>query len=208
MVRVKVCGVTRLEDARLACELGASALGFVFWPESPRFIEPDRARAITDELAPFVATVGLFVDQPVDEIERVATAARLSVIQLHGSESRAHFDAMTRPVIKSVAVDPSIDLSAIDAIPLHVTVLLDVLDPVRRGGSGRTIDWSLARRVAARRPSVLAGGLRADNVGAAIGQVKPAAVDVSSGVESSPGIKDPGKLQAFFEAVRLAGGVA
>ncbi len=208
MVRVKVCGVTRLEDARLACELGASALGFVFWPESPRFIEPDRARAITDELEPFVATVGLFVDQSVDEIERVAAIARLSVIQLHGSESRAHFDAMTRPVIKSVAVDPSVDLRAIDEIPVHVTVLLDVLDPVRRGGSGRTIDWSIAQRVAARRPSVLAGGLRADNVGAAIGQVKPAAVDVSSGVESSPGIKDPGKLQAFFEAVRLAGGVA
>jgi phosphoribosylanthranilate isomerase len=202
MTRVKVCGVTRIDDALLAAELGAAAIGFVFWPGSPRCIEPSRAREIVSALPPLVATVGVFVDQPVDDMRRIAEQAGLSAIQLHGREPAAVARRLLQPVIKAVAVTPAFVPESIDAWPDDVTVLLDAHDPVKRGGTGRTIDWSLAAAAAARRPVFLSGGLTPANVGDAIERVRPYGVDLSSGVESAPGVKDPAKLRALFLAAR------
>ena len=198
---IKICGITCLEDAEAAVERGAHALGFVFWPNSPRFIDPYRARAIVSALPSFVTPVGVFVNQPFEHLNGVATLVGLGAIQLHGDECPSYAAAMTRPVIKTIAIGPAGEVDAVDAWPLRVTLLLDVHDPVRRGGTGRTIDWASAASVASARRVVLAGGLTPDNVGEAIARVRPFGIDVSSGVESSPGIKDHGRLKALFEAV-------
>lgn len=202
--RVKVCGICRLEDAELAVSLGASAVGFIFWPESPRYCEPDRAQAIAAQLPPQITLVGVFVDQPVEHVIQIATHVPLGAVQLHGSESLADFDRVRQPLIKAVPVTDDLDPSAVDALPDGVTVLLDAHDPVRRGGTGRTIDWNLAAAVAARRRTILSGGLNAANVREAITAVRPHMIDVSSGVESAPGRKDAGKLEAFFAAIGAA----
>jgi phosphoribosylanthranilate isomerase len=202
MTRVKICGIRRVEDALLAAELGASALGFVFWPSSPRFLDADEARPIVAALPPFVTTVGVFVDQPEAYVVGVARLLNLGAVQLHGQESPESYSRGTRRVIKAVAVADGRDcVPAVSAVPARATVLLDAHDPVKRGGTGRTIDWSQAAAAAKVRPIILSGGLNADNVRDAIDAVRPYAVDVSSGVESSPGIKDPGKLRALFAAL-------
>ena len=202
MTRVKICGVTRREDAALAAALGAAAVGFVFWPGSPRSITEKAAAAIARELPPLVSTVGVFVDQPIDEVRRVAEAVRLTAVQLHGAEPLDFAAALLQPVIKAIGVTDGFEPSSLDLIPAEVTVLLDAHDPIRKGGTGRTIDWALAAAASARRPVFLSGGLHAGNVAEAVRCVRPYAVDVSSGVEASPGIKDPDKLRAFFDAIR------
>jgi phosphoribosylanthranilate isomerase len=199
--RVKVCGICRAEDAQLAVSLGASAIGFIFWPESPRYCGPDRAQAIAAQLPPHITLVGVFVDQPVEQVIRIATQVPLGAVQLHGSESLADFDRVRQPLIKAVPVTEGLVASALDSLPEGVTVLLDAHDPIRRGGTGRTIDWKVAASIAARRRTILSGGLHAGNVRDAIAEVRPHMVDVSSGVESAPGRKDSGKLEAFFAAV-------
>lgn len=202
---VKVCGITREGDAQLAVALGASALGFVFWPKSPRFIDPFRARAIAASLPFGVTPVGVFVDQPPAYVNGVASLVRLGAVQLHGRESRAEAWTITRPVLKAIALEPLApgeEDRVLDEWGPPMTVLLDAHDPVRRGGTGRTIDWSRAASIARRRRVLLAGGLTAANVGEAIAHVRPFGIDVSSGVESAPGIKDPERLHAFFGAVR------
>ena len=201
MTRVKVCGITRLEDALRAAELGASAIGFVFWPESPRFIDPDRAASIARALPALVTTVGVFVDQPIEEVQRVAQRVALTAIQLHGAEPLAYAQRLLQPVIKAVPVDDRFTAASLDAIPPEITVLLDAHDPVRRGGTGRTIDWGSAAEAARRRPVFLSGGLNPGNVADAITRVRPYGVDLASGIESSPGVKDPVRLRALFEAV-------
>ncbi|HEY0872494.1 MAG TPA: phosphoribosylanthranilate isomerase [Vicinamibacterales bacterium] len=201
MVRVKICGITRLDDALLATELGATALGFVFWPKSPRAIEADLAAAISEQLPAYVSTVGVFVDQPVDEVRRTAATARLAAIQLHGDEPLDYARQLLQPVIKAVAVDEGFVAESLDAIPAEITVLLDARDPIRRGGTGQMIDWTLARKAAERRPIFLSGGLNPENIRQAIAQVHPYGVDLSSGVESAPGVKDPDRLRAFFGAL-------
>ena len=201
--RVKICGVRRLEDALLAAELGADAVGFVFWPQSPRFIDPYRARAIASQLPPFLTTVGVFVDQPADFVNGVADLLALSAVQFHGHEASSDYARSSHRVIKAVAVGDSFDrVRDLDALPSHVTALLDAHDPIKRGGTGKAIDWTIAADAARRRRVILSGGLQPGNVQAALSAVRPYAVDVSSGVESAPGIKDPDKLRAFFEAVR------
>jgi phosphoribosylanthranilate isomerase len=199
--RVKVCGITRLDDGLLAAELGASVLGFVFWPKSPRFIDPSAARAIVEALPPHVGIFGVFVDQPVDYVVSVAGLLALSAIQLHGTEAVEPFSGPGRRLVKAMAVRNGFDPAQADALPPGVTVLLDAHDPVRRGGTGQTIDWTMAAAVAARRRTILSGGLNAENVRAAVEQVRPYMIDVSSGVESAPGVKDSGKLRALFAAV-------
>jgi phosphoribosylanthranilate isomerase len=198
---VKICGVRRREDALLAAELGASAIGFVFWPDSPRFIDPFRARAIVAALPPFVTPVGVFVDQPDEYIGGVAGLVRLGAVQLHGNEPAASYTRAPYRVIKSVPVGSPFDPETVREVPAHVTVLLDAHDPVRRGGTGRAIDWTSAAGVARTRRTVLAGGLTAGNVRDAIDQVSPYALDISSGVESAPGVKDAGKLRELFRAI-------
>jgi len=201
VTRVKVCGVTRVEDALLAAELGASAIGFVFWPGSPRFVDPGRAAAIVRELPPLIATVGVFVDQPLEDVRRTAQHVPLAAVQLHGDEPLAYAHQLLQPVIRSVAVDDGFTPRSLDRIPAEITVLLDAHDPLRRGGTGRTIDWNAAAEAAARRPVFLSGGLNPANVAEAITRVRPYGVDLSSGVESSPGVKDPARLRALFEAI-------
>jgi phosphoribosylanthranilate isomerase len=202
MVRVKICGITRLDDALLACELGAAAVGFVFWRKSPRVIDAELAAAISEQLPPHISTVGVFVNQPVEEVRQTAATARLSAIQLHGDETFEYMRQLLHPVLKAVPVDAQFAPESLDALPEEVTVLLDAHDPIRRGGTGRTIDWTVARRAAARRPIFLSGGLTPENIRDAVAQVRPYGVDLSSGVESAPGVKDPDRLRALFGALR------
>jgi phosphoribosylanthranilate isomerase len=197
---VKICGVTRLEDAEAAVECGAHAIGFVFWPASPRAVDPERARTIARELPPFVTPVGVFVNQPAEYVDHVAGVVGLGVIQLHGDESAAYAAGLSRPVLKAMTLNAATGPDA-GLWPRATMFLLDVHDPVRRGGTGRTIDWTKAASVAAARRVILAGGLTPDNVSAAISAVRPFGIDVSSGVEHSPGIKDRGRLRSLFEAI-------
>ncbi len=198
---IKICGITRAEDAQAAVAAGAGAIGFVFWPKSPRFIDPHRARTIAAMLPPFVTAVGVFVNQPLDYVNGVASLVRLGAVQLHGDETPAFAVAMSRPVIKAVSVG-GLDTCA---WPASTTLLLDVHDPAARGGTGRTIDWTAAAGVAAQRRMLLAGGLTPENVADAVARVRPFGIDVSSGVERAPGIKDHQRLRALFEAVHDTG---
>jgi len=197
---VKICGITRLEDARAALDQGATAVGFVFWPRSPRHIDPVRARAIVEALAQPAMIVGVFVNQPLDEVNAVAEWVGLNAIQLHGDESPAFAAGLVRPAIKALS---SLDGSSrSEEWPREVTILLDAHDPVRRGGTGAPADWQAAAALAKRRRVVLAGGLTSDNVATAVRTVRPYGIDVSSGVEAAPGIKDVVKLAALFDALQ------
>jgi phosphoribosylanthranilate isomerase len=192
---VKICGVTRREDAEAAVEAGANALGFVFWPGSPRFVDPYRARAIVRSLPPFVTPVGLFVNQPREYVCGVASLVRLGAVQLHGDETPEFAASIAWPLIKALSVD------RVSAWPVQTMLLLDAHDPVKRGGTGQTIDWPAAAAVAKTRKVLLAGGLTAENVAEAVARVRPFGIDVSSGVERSPGIKDHNRINALFEAL-------
>jgi len=194
---VKICGITRLEDAEAAVKAGANALGFVFWPGSPRFVDPYRARAIVQTLPPFVTPVGLFVNQPRDFVCGVASLARLGAVQLHGDETPEFAASIAWPLIKALAVDRAA------AWPAATTLLLDAHDPVKRGGTGQTIDWPAAAAIAKTRKVLLAGGLTAENVAEAVARVRPFGIDVSSGVERSPGIKDHNRINALFDALNV-----
>jgi phosphoribosylanthranilate isomerase len=200
MMFVKICGITTAEDAQAAVECGASAVGFVFWPESPRYLEPRLARAIIATLPSSVTAVGVFVNQPASYVNGVASLARLAAVQLHGDEAPAFAAEMTRPVIKAVSVDG--DAPAVAGWPESVMLLVDAKDPVRRGGTGIRADWLAAAAVARGRRLLLAGGLTPENVAEAIAQVQPFGIDVSSGVERRPGVKDHGRLKALFDAMR------
>jgi phosphoribosylanthranilate isomerase len=200
VIPVKICGITRPEDARLAADLGAAAVGLVLWPMSPRFVERDRAREIVSALPPGVGAIGVFVDQTAEAIE-LAAEIGLTAIQLHGDESPPSYAAAAVPVIKAVAVRDASAAHAAARVPSAATVLLDAHDPVRRGGTGRPIDWAIAASIARERPVILSGGLSAENVAAAIAAVDPCAIDVSSGVETA-GVKDAAKLRALFDTLR------
>jgi phosphoribosylanthranilate isomerase len=200
-VLVKICGITRLDDAEAAVEAGANALGFVFWPDSPRFIDPYRARAIVRALPAFVTTVGVFVNQPAAFIAGVASLVPLGAVQLHGDEPVAGVENVGRPVIKALTLDIASQADRLARWPAAVTILLDAHDPVRRGGTGRAVDWAAAASIAAQRRIILAGGLTPDNIGEAIDRVRPFGIDVSSGVERSPGVKDRDRIRALFSAL-------
>jgi phosphoribosylanthranilate isomerase len=202
MTRVKVCGIRRRADAMLAVELGAAALGFVFWPRSPRAVTAEQVRDIADGLPAFVSRVGVFVNQPPAEVFDTAARAGLTGVQLHGDENAGEYSGTPLPVIKALPVGKGFTLSAVQDVPARVTVLLDAHDPIRRGGTGRVIEWTVAAAAARLRPVILSGGLTPDNVKSATDAVRPYAVDVSSGVEAAPGIKDEVKLRAFFAALQ------
>ena len=194
---IKICGITRREDAEAAVAAGASAIGFVFWPNSPRFVDPYTARQIASRLPAFVTPVGVFVNQPLQYVKAVASLVRLGAVQLHGDETPADAAALSTPVIKAVPADSAPS----NMWPASTLLLLDVHDPVKRGGTGRTIDWTAAAALAAQRKILLAGGLTPDNVAEAVARVRPFGIDVSSGVERAPGIKDHQRLRALFEAM-------
>jgi len=199
-MNVKICGITRAEDAVLATELGATAIGMVFWPSSPRYIDPEHARTIVEALPQHVTVVGVFVNQTMEALG-IARRIGLDAVQLHGNEPVDDYFDLPVPVIKAVPVRDTRSVTEASAIPKHVAVLLDAYDPVRRGGTGTVADWSIAAAISRRRPVLLSGGLNPGNIADAIAAVRPNAVDVSSGVESEPGRKDPAKLQALFAAL-------
>jgi len=203
--RVKICGVTRLEDARVAVELGASAIGFNFFPASPRAVPPREARAIVRELPPFVTTVGVFADETdAARVAAVAGEAGVGVVQLHGPGFPVFNGSLERyPVIRAVVVRQGFRPEDIRNLKASA-FLLDSFDPNLLGGTGKTFDWKLARETKKYGTIILAGGLTPENVGEAICEAHPFAVDVASGVESAPGKKDAAKLRAFFAAVDKA----
>ena len=199
---VKICGITRLSDALHAVEHGAKALGFVFWPDSPRYIRPERAAAIIAALPERVMTVGVFVNESVDGIRDVMSRTGVRTVQLHGDEPAAYATSVEAPVWRAVTVDRAADIFA--AWPAETTFLLDAADAVRRGGTGVQVNWERAASLVRGRRVILAGGLTASNVGDAIAAVQPFGVDVSSGVEDAPGIKNPEKVAQFLARARSA----
>ena len=201
MVKVKICGITNLADARAAVSAGADALGFVFYEKSPRHVTPQKAAAIIAQLPPFVQTVGLFVDEEVERVNWVASFCGLDLIQLHGEEPPEYCQDVNRRIIKAFRVRDEASLAGIGKYEV-AGYLLDAWSPDAPGGTGLTFDWSLARQAAGTRPIILAGGLNPDNVAMACAAVTPYAVDVSSGVEAVPGKKDHGKICAFIAAAR------
>jgi phosphoribosylanthranilate isomerase len=203
MVRIKVCGITNLEDALLAAELGADALGFIFYPPSPRKVAPEEARAIIAQLPPFVTTVGVFVDEDAALVSTLAARLGLDWVQLHGQESPEYCRTLGRRVIKGFRIQ---DKSSLADMAVYrgaaQALLLDTYKKGQAGGTGETFDWRLANEAKAYGPIILAGGLTPYNVAQAIATAQPRAVDVASGVEVAPGKKDPEKLRKFFAAIR------
>ena len=199
-VRIKICGVTRLEDALLASRLGADALGFNFWPKSKRHVTAAAARQIIARLPPFVTPVGVFVNQSEGEMRAIAAETGIQVFQLHGDEPPELCSRLPLPVVKAVPVDQVSTLSKL----LSYEVQAFLLDTPSRGygGTGLPFDWSLAEGVSEAAPVILAGGLTPENVADAVRAVRPWAVDVASGVESSPGVKDADRMLRFVTAVR------
>jgi len=203
--RIKICGITRLEDALQASSLGVDAVGFVFYNKSPRYIEPQKAAAIIRQLPPFVSAVGLFVNPSQDFIAEVLQTVPLGVIQLHGDETSDFCSAQRRRVMKALPVSSAGDLK--NTSRFNCPLLLDTKAPAGvYGGTGQAFDWSLLQGFEHDYPLTLAGGLNVDNVAAAMAIRPWFALDVSSGVESSPGIKDTSKMRAFVTAVNNAKG--
>lgn len=204
---VKICGITSLEDGLLAAQAGADAVGFVFWPRSPRALDLETARRIARGLPPFLVRVGVFVDAAPPELARAADDVGLDLLQLHGDEPPEACRAAPRRVLKALRVGPGFEAeSAVAYRDAAAGVLLDSRDPAgSAGGSGRRFDWGQALPLRSRLPFLgLAGGLTPENVAAAIRELRPDLVDVSSGVESAPGRKDAGRLRAFVAAARSA----
>ncbi|MDN3517753.1 phosphoribosylanthranilate isomerase [Aquisalimonas lutea] len=200
--RVKICGLTRPEDAREAARLGADAVGLVFYPASPRLIDVDRARRIRAAVPPFVTVTALFLDAPADEVRAVLDGVAVDLLQFHGSEPADYCEAFGRPYIKGVSMAPGADPAAVLAgHPQAAGFLLDSHGVGERGGTGVAFDWTTVPE-ARQRPVILAGGLHPGNVADAVRQVAPWAVDVSSGVESAPGIKDAARMARFISEVQ------
>lgn len=207
-IRIKVCGITRLEDALCAAAAGVDALGFIFYPKSPRFIAPEEARLIIEQLPPFVDTVGVFVDRELEEVEEIIRYCRLGYAQLHGGEEpkyceRLHRLASPCQLIKAFRVGPHTTAAEFEPyVPFVKAFLLDTYDKELAGGTGRTFDWSLIDLLRLERPYVLAGGLDGANVDSALRAGNAHGVDVNSGVETGPGIKDHRLIREFVATVR------
>jgi len=201
--KIKICGITNLPDARLAVELGADALGFIFYPKSPRYIPVTKAADIGNALPPFVIKVGVFVDELEFEIEKALSECLLNALQFHGEEPPGFCQKFAAKSIKAVRVRDESSLRAAAEYDVDA-LLLDTYTDTERGGTGQTFDWSLAVKAkeTLAPPIILSGGLTTANVQEAIRKVRPYAVDVSSGVEREPGKKDPEKLRRFIELVK------
>jgi len=203
--RIKICGLTRPQDVRAAVDLGADAIGFVFYPPSPRAVSIEQAAELVAMLPPFVTAVGLFVNATAEEVNAVLARVPLQLLQFHGDEAESDCVRYGRPWIKAARMRPGVDLVEFaSSYPRAGGILLDAFVE-GYGGGGKTFDWSLIPEGFGR-PLVLSGGLDADNVVEAVRRVRPWAVDVSSGVESDKGIKDAAKIAAFIAGVRHADG--
>jgi len=198
MVKVKICGITNAEDASMAVEAGADALGFVFYDKSPRCIAPEKAADIIREIPPFVTVVGLFVNAGIDFVNATADRCRLDIIQLHGDETPDFCSLVKRRVVKVFRIRDAQSLGPMKDYRV-AGCLLDAYSPQAYGGTGFTFNWEIARDAKKYGPIILAGGLTPDNIRQAVEAVQPYAVDVSSGVEAAPGKKDPDKVRRFIE---------
>ncbi|MEO8401623.1 MAG: phosphoribosylanthranilate isomerase [Gammaproteobacteria bacterium] len=202
---VKICGITNSKDALLAVNLGAWALGFNFYEQSPRYISPERAKEIIQQLPTGIVTVGIFMNASSESINQICAITRIQMLQLHGDESLNFCKQFSCPVIKVIRPRTSDDLLELDNYPDLFAVLVDAYSDQLRGGTGLCADWLLAAEIAAKRSILLAGGLDADNVVEAIRSVKPQMIDVCSGVEQSPGAKSLLKMHALFRALQQGG---
>jgi phosphoribosylanthranilate isomerase len=200
MTKIKICGITNIEDALLAIDLGADALGFVFYRGSKRYIDPENANNIISKLPPFITTVGIFVNQGLDEINYTKERAGFDTIQLHGDESPDFCKNFAR-VIKAIRVKENIDSELIESYPVKA-VLFDTFSEESYGGTGRSFVWDALKDLNTTKRIILSGGLTPENVFQAVRMVHPYAVDVSTGVEDYPGKKNSEKLKKFIEAVR------
>lgn len=199
--RIKVCGLTRVEDVQAAVAAGVDAIGLVFYPESPRHVTIAQAVTLCREIPPFVTIVGLFVNASRAEVHRVVESVPLNLLQFHGDETVGQCEGFGLPYLRAARVRPGVDLLEFASqFPSARALLLDTWTPAY-GGSGESFDWSLVP-ASCPLPVILSGGLTPDNVAEAIRQVRPVAVDVSSGVESAKGIKDAVKIRAFVSVVR------
>lgn len=198
---LKICGMTRVDDALHAVREGATAVGFVFWTGSPRYIAPVRAGEIAAALPATVTTVGVFVNEAVDSIRETARVVGLRMVQLHGDEAPEYGEGIEQPVMRAVSLETMEETAR--AWPADTTLLLDSTDPSRRGGRA-SVDWARAALVARDRRVVLAGGLTPENIEEAIVTVRPIGVDVASGVELAPGVKDLDKVARFLTNARSA----
>jgi len=206
VVKVKICGITRLEDALTACEAGADALGFVFYEPSPRYIEPRRAREIPLSLPPFVTPVGVFVNKTAEEVNRIVAQSGVTLVQLHGEEPPDLVPQLTVPALKAVRVRGEADLAILPGYRVQA-YLLDSHVPGKYGGTGVSFQWEVAVKAKAHGRIILSGGITVDNVAEALRMVAPFGIDVSTGVEISPGIKDPGKVKELLRRVRETHGL-
>jgi phosphoribosylanthranilate isomerase len=206
-MKIKICGITNIEDADVAVKAGADALGFVMYRHSPRWVEPAVARAIIADLPPFVSAVGVFVNEETERVRALMDECGFALAQLHGDESVLYCQNLGRPVLKALRFkDRRALFSALAEFQGLVNVrgvLIDAYSDRAYGGTGQTVDWAWAHDAARSVPIILAGGLNPTNVAEAVQAVRPYGVDVSSGVEESPGKKDPDKVKAFVEAARL-----
>ncbi len=206
MVKIKICGITNVEDAKVAVAAGADALGFVMYRKSPRFVEPAVVKAIVAGLPPFVLPVGVFVNEEPDRVRTLMDECGLALAQLHGDETASYCQNLERPVMKAIRLKDRRTFLALAEFQGRANVrgfLIDAFSNQAYGGTGQTVDWGLAQEVAQSMPVVLAGGLTPANVAEAITLVHPYGVDVSSGVELSPGKKDHEKVKDFIRAARL-----
>lgn len=201
MTRIKICGTTNLDDALMAVEAGADALGFIFVPDTPRYLHPDKAAKIIEELPPFITTVGLFVNANQREIDTIADGCSLDAVQLHGEEPPEVCQTLNRRVVKAFRVKDETSLANLHDYRVSA-YLLDTYVKGAMGGTGKVFDWNLAVKAKKYGRIILAGGLNPENITLAISRVRPYGVDVSSGVEMRPGLKDPAKIKAFVGAVR------
>jgi phosphoribosylanthranilate isomerase len=202
MVSVKICGITNRDDAYTAVEAGADALGFVFYPPSPRYVTPEHACEIIRTLPPFVTTVGLFVDVAVEMINDTAERCGLDRIQLHGSEPPAFCARLNRPVIKAFRMKGADSLAMLPRYTVSAYLLDAYVEGALPGGTGVSFAWELAAQAKPYGPVILAGGLTPENVAGAIRQIRPYGVDVSTGVERAPGLKDDAKVRAFIACAK------
>lgn len=199
---IKICGITRLKDALCAAACGADAVGFIFHPASPRYITPQRAKAIIANLPEGIATVGVFVNWKREKVERTAEACGLDLIQLHGDESPAYCRQLPpERVIKAVSPATSEEVRALDAYNVRA-FLVDARDAGRYGGTGKRSDWNIAIKIRESHPLILAGGLDQENIEEALAAVAPHAVDINSGCELAPGIKDHDRMRRIITMIR------
>lgn len=205
MTLVKICGITNFDDALAAVDADADMLGFNFCAGSPRYIQPQEARSIINELPKTVISVGVFVNESLDNVELIASTSGVSVLQLHGDESPEYCGALKRQnLLKVFNTGPNFDPKRVSDYDVQL-IMLDAVAETSRGGTGRLSDWSKARQVRELFPTMfLAGGLSPENVGAAIEEVEPFGVDACSSLELAPGKKDPARVRAFVDAVRAA----